>query len=1308
MTGPNLPLASRSTTSNPVSTQINSGEIALVKSVDKTFVTIGDTLSYSISLSNPGNVTSQNIIFTDVLPEGITFISGTLTNDSGTQQIGNPATGIQIGNINPGSTATIVINALVTNIPSINPISNFSSVQFAHVVDPSQPSVSQTNLSNTVSTTIKSAILTTTKSADKSVISVGDTITYTTTITNTGNTAAANIKFTSAIPANTTFIPNSVTINGVQQSGVQPALGVNIPNIAPGETVTVTFQVNVLSVPSSSSIMGNDTILYSYTVDPNGTPVTTSTSTNIVTNPVLDAIITMVKSVDQTLVTLGDTITYTILLTNTGNTNATNITFTDLIPNGTTFITDSVTIDGITQIGLNPNTGITIGAIAPNSSISIAFQVTATSTPVQNPIANSATASYTFIADPNAPIVSRTVTSNTVFTTINTATILSLKQVDKSFSRIGDTLTYTVALTNNGNSSAQNVIFTDTVPSGTAFIADTFSINGIPQSGANPVNGVNIGSITAGTTVTVSFQVTVTSLPTENPIVNFSSTSYQLVSPPDAETSISNPVSTQIKEAILSMAKNESLSFANIGQTAFYTTSISNIGNTDATNIVFTDVLPNGVTFVPNTLTVDGVLQPDANPNTGVLLATLPPNEIYSIVFQVTVNSIPPINPAPNTASTTYEFTVDPVNPPVLSAATSNTTLLQINNANIISTKTTDLTFADVGNTITFTLNLPNTGNVTATDVTVIDTLDSNLTFVPNSFTVNGQTILNADLSTGVNIGSINGGTAAIVTFQATVTTLPINNPISNSALTTYRYIVDPDQSPITTSNQSNTTTTQINSAILTAQKSTNVFTVDIGQDIVYSVTITNSGNVNATNVIFTDVIPDGTSFEPNSFTLNGTIIENANIITGVPIGDIAPNESAIVEFHITSNEIPAINPITNQASVSFQHIVNPANPPVSKNITSNSVTTTIESAILTTTKIGDKAFATIGDTITYTTTITNIGNIPANNVIFSDPIPSWTQFVAGSVIVDGTPLPSASITSGIGINTIIPNQTVTIIFQVQIVSNPPTFTPELQNLAFVNFQYNVGNALQAQPGNVETNVFVTAIHSAILSAVKTASTAFANIGDTITYTVLIQNSGNTNATNVNFSDLIPGGTTFVENSFAVNGNTIPGANPNSGVNIGTVSAGSSLTVTFQVIVTSTPPSNPITNVASIQFAFIVDPAAPPVTGTVTSNSASTQINNATVTTLLEADRTIVSIGDIITYTATLTNTGNFLQTRYYSLTVFLKGHYLFQIVSRLTGFHFQMQVQLSVFQLVLSHQVILLQLRSNFLQTLFRRKEQL
>ncbi|WP_142287954.1 DUF11 domain-containing protein, partial [Bacillus sp. S1-R5C1-FB] len=155
-------------------------------------------------------------------------------------------------------------------------------------------------------------------------------------------------------------------------------------------------------------------------------------------------------------------------------------------------------------------------------------------------------------------------------------------------------------------------------------------------------------------------------------------------------------------------------------------------------------------------------------------------------------------------------------------------------------------------------------------------------------------------------------------------------------------------------------------------------------------------------------------------------------------------NEASHVAFPIIANDIPAIHPITNQPYAIFHHIVKPANPPVSKNSTSNSVITTIESAMVTTTNIGDKAFATIVDTITYTTTITNTGNIPANNVIFSDPIPSWTKFVAGSVIVAGTPLPSASITSGIGINTIIPTQPLTIIFQVRSVSNPPTFRHEL------------------------------------------------------------------------------------------------------------------------------------------------------------------------------------------------------------------------------------------------------------------------
>ncbi|WP_142287087.1 hypothetical protein, partial [Bacillus sp. S1-R2T1-FB] len=69
----------------------------------------------------------------------------------------------------------------------------------------------------------------------------------------------------------------------------------------------------------------------------------------------------MVQSVDQTLVTLGDAMTYTRLLSNTVNTKSTHITFTYLLPSGTSFITVSVPIDVLTRIGPNPNKGIYMG-----------------------------------------------------------------------------------------------------------------------------------------------------------------------------------------------------------------------------------------------------------------------------------------------------------------------------------------------------------------------------------------------------------------------------------------------------------------------------------------------------------------------------------------------------------------------------------------------------------------------------------------------------------------------------------------------------------------------------------------------------------------------------------------------------------------------------------------------------------------------------------------------------------------------------------------------------------------------------------
>ena len=102
-----------------------------------------------------------------------------------------------------------------------------------------------------------------------------------------------------------------------------------------------------------------------------------------------------------------------------------------------------------------------------------------------NPISNTARIDFTFIADPAAPIVSRTITSNPVFTQISDANILSLKAVNAQQATTGDILTYTITLENTGNIPATNLIFSDTISQGTTFVENSFTLNGTAIPSAN-------------------------------------------------------------------------------------------------------------------------------------------------------------------------------------------------------------------------------------------------------------------------------------------------------------------------------------------------------------------------------------------------------------------------------------------------------------------------------------------------------------------------------------------------------------------------------------------------------------------------------------------------------------------------------------------------------------------------------------------------------------------------------------------------------------------------------------------------------
>ncbi len=149
---------------------------------------------------------------------------------------------------------------------------------------PGQQPVSGQATSNTVVTTINIADITT----GKQWIELLQRLTMflrTVTIQNTGNVRNERY-FSRSIPIGTTFIANSVTVDGVSQPGVNPATGFTVANISPGGSRTVTFQVRVTSTPSGGTIANRGNVTANFVVIPNQPPITINRQTNTVVTQV--------------------------------------------------------------------------------------------------------------------------------------------------------------------------------------------------------------------------------------------------------------------------------------------------------------------------------------------------------------------------------------------------------------------------------------------------------------------------------------------------------------------------------------------------------------------------------------------------------------------------------------------------------------------------------------------------------------------------------------------------------------------------------------------------------------------------------------------------------------------------------------------------------------------------------------------------------------------------------------------------------------------------------------------------------------
>ncbi|MGL5153257.1 MAG: hypothetical protein ACRC7N_22075 [Clostridium sp.] len=351
--------------------------------------------------------------------------------------------------------------------------------------------------------------LTAVKNTNEIYGAAGDIITYNVILTNTYPNMAINTVALDTVPNGVTLVPGSVTVNGVAVSGgLTP---IYLGTIPANSVTTIAYQVVVNTIPPIiSPIKNSSTQTHSYTVVTNTLPIFGVLS-NVVTTTISSPIINSQKIVNKSTANIGDILIYTIPISNTGNVDAFNVSFIDTIPTGTMLITNSLKQDGIVVAGSPGSPGVILpNSIGTGKTSTITFQVLVTTTPGVSQVSNSAMFAYNYA-------VTSTITNfrvndtNTVVTNINGMVSMNFnKYVDKVYSTCGDTITYIIVATNNGNTSADDVTFIDTIPKGTVFISDTFTQNGSVIIGANPQNGVALPNINSGETITLGFQVKIT------------------------------------------------------------------------------------------------------------------------------------------------------------------------------------------------------------------------------------------------------------------------------------------------------------------------------------------------------------------------------------------------------------------------------------------------------------------------------------------------------------------------------------------------------------------------------------------------------------------------------------------------------------------------------------------------------------------------------------------------------------------------------------------------------------------------------
>ena len=836
---------------------------------------LGETVNYKITVKNAGNLTLTNVKVEDAktgLKETISTLAPNETKEFTTSYQ------IQEKDVRAGHFDNVATGS------ADNPSDKKTKVDDGEATVPTETAKSSLFVEKTVT------------NAPEDGFAEGDEIIFSIRVVNNGNQTITGIAITDALVGNTG--DNTLKVK----------------DLKPGEEDTVTVKYTVTQNDLVKGSVKNEATAKG--TDPSGNTVTAkddATATTEVTNPSLTVKKdTISQPANGSTYALGETIRYRITVTNTGNLDLTNVKVIDTLANVEKVNPKDWTIDKL--------------EVGKSVSVEATYEVTKADI-LNGEVVNAATAEATS-PDGKEPKVEgdqttdKTDAPNPHMTVVKTTT--SSPKDGRAAYALGDTITYKITVTNDGNVDLTDVKVVD-------------NKEGLVKDGAGLLTGdwATISLLAVGQTkeFTASYTVTEKDIVAGH-VVNDATAegtspdgNEPTVVPGNTEdyTEDPNPHMTVVKTTT-----NRKQAY-DLGETIHYEITVTNDGNLTLTGVNIVDTLPN-------------VQKEDPDSWTNLTLGIGESKTVKAsyVVTEADIRNGKVINDATATGTSP-----DGNEPTVVPGSTEDNTVPENKSItvhkDVTSTPANDSSYA-LGETITYEIVAENTGNQTLTNVVVTDPLTN------GRWTITSMTP---------------GQKSTVMTTSYVVTEADIRNgSVLNRATATS------DENPKPTPGEKEVPTEQQKPSLFITKEADKTSNIQAGDVITYTITVTNNGNVTINDIEVKDQLT-GDTFNKNVFNLIGSI-------------SLAPGESKQFTVRYTATQNDIVNgSIRNVATVTgTDPDGNPVNGEAEK-----TVDTERANADYTVTKTVDNPQAEykVGDVINYTIRVTNTGNLTLNNLTVTD-----------------------------------------------------------------------------------------------------------------------------------------------------------------------------------------------------------------------------------------------------------------------------------------------------------------------------------